>query len=535
MTMRMTRRGSAGDGRPPLKFQTSTNLLDLLGVNMYSSVPKAISELVVNGYDADATYVVVTSSTKDIVVEDNGDAMDEEAIRNQYMFLGSRHKRRQPFTTRLHREPIGNKGIGKLAGLGIAKRIHVETWRDGSSCSWAIDRDEMERAGRHGEATLDRALIPLTKVKTSRPGSGTRVTLTRLRSEVRYEPKKLRQHLAQELPLSNLFQIIVDGERLKKSDTPGKRIAIRHMDPVCGRIEGHIVVAKKRVQPSGVVTTVRGRAVGPPSFFDLDVSARRYHSTDFITGQVECSGLDSPDGTSAIKTDREGFTQNHPGYIAFATYMTGEIYKIAKEIEDANDKRNDQEGHERLSAAVRNTTEMLNAWNKDHARRLTMALSANVKARRDDNGQDVTHPVVKADDLGGTRPPGPDHEPEPPRAAETIPVVIGSGRLRLKNQTFDVRLEPLGEASPECEIRREQSLVIVNSSHPSYEEAVRNKWTDAVVLRAVATKFACEEAATAAEAYELLDDILRFAANRARRGRAGTIEDEPAEDLAPAV
>jgi len=107
----------------PLKFRTSTNILDLLGVQMYSSVPKAISELVVNGYDADATYVTVTSGSTEIVVEDNGEAMDEEAIRTQYMFLGSRHKRNQPFTARLHRRPIGAKGIGKLAGLGIARRM----------------------------------------------------------------------------------------------------------------------------------------------------------------------------------------------------------------------------------------------------------------------------------------------------------------------------------------------------------------------------------------------------------------------------
>ena len=37
---------TAGGSSAPLKFQTSTNILDLLGVQLYSSVPKAISELV---------------------------------------------------------------------------------------------------------------------------------------------------------------------------------------------------------------------------------------------------------------------------------------------------------------------------------------------------------------------------------------------------------------------------------------------------------------------------------------------------------
>lgn len=523
----------------PLKFRASTNLLDLLGVQMYSSVPKAISELVVNGYDADATYVIVTDEVKQIIVEDNGDAMDEQAIRNQYMFLGSGHKRSQQFTPKLHRRPIGAKGIGKLAGLGVARRIEIETWRDGVSYRWVIDRDDMEEPALQGaahDATLDRALIPFRLDKTDRLGSGTRVVLTRLRPEVHYDVKKLRQHLAQELPLSSTFQVVVDGQKLRRSDTPGKAYPIRHNDPVCGVIEGKIVVARKRVQPPGVVSTVRGRAVGGPSFFDLDVSARRYHSTDFITGQVECGGLDPDDGTySAIKTDREGFTLNHPRYIAFAKFMTAEIYRITKQIEDEADRRHDDERREKLSEAVQNTTDVLNAWNKEQSRRLQLALAATVKAHRDVNGTEVAHPVVEAICKGGTREPGPEHEPESPRTFEPTPVVLGSGRLRIKNQTFDVKVEPLGEGATECEIRRDQGVVIVNESHPSYEEALRNRWTEVVVLRAVAARFAADVATTAAESYEVLDDILRFAANRSKRRRAGTIEDEPEDVIAPAI
>lgn len=524
----------------PLKFRISTNLLDLLGVNMYSSVPKAISELIVNGYDADATLVVVTASDKEIVIEDNGDAMDEPAIRDQYMFLASRHKRRQPLTPRLHRAPIGAKGIGKLAGLGIARRIEIETWRDGTMHSYAIDRDEMERAeraGPSGEAMLDRALIPLAVSRTTRTGSGTRVTLTRLRPEARYDAKKVRQHLAQELPLSRMFRVNVDGQDVTRSETPGRRTAIRYTDPVCGPIEGHIIVAKKRVAPPGITTTVRGRAVGGPSFFDLDVSARRYHSTDFITGQVECGALDPDDGSvSAIKTDREGFITSHPRYAAFAKYMTAELFRVAKRIEDEADRRHDDERREKLSEAIRNTADMLNAWNEHNRRRMQVATASRARGHRDELvGTEVSRPVIDAEDKGGTRPTGPEHEPEPPRDAVPIPIVFGSGQLRFRNQVFEVRIEPIGEAAHECEIRREQGVVIVNELHPSYEEALRNRWTDIVVLRAVAARFACDESGSATEAYELLDDILKFAATRAKRRRAGTVDDEDAEPLEPAV
>ena len=75
----------------------------------------------------------------------------------------------------------------------------------------------------------------------------------------------------------------------------------------------------------------------------------------------------------------------------------------------------------------------------------------------------------------------------------------------------------------------------MNESHPSYEEALRNRWTEVVVLRAVAARFAADVATTSAESYEVMDDILRFAANRSKRRRTGTIEDEPEEAIGPAI
>lgn len=60
--------------------------------------------------------------------------------------LASGRKRRSGKTPIVHRDPIGVKGIGKLAGLGIARRIGVESWPAGIISTFAISRDEMERA-----------------------------------------------------------------------------------------------------------------------------------------------------------------------------------------------------------------------------------------------------------------------------------------------------------------------------------------------------------------------------------------------------
>lgn len=203
-----------------VKFRVSTRLLDHLGLNMYSSVPKAISEVVVNGYDADASLITVRSSEREIVIEDNGSGMAPDSIDGQFLLLASGHKRRTGRTPIFHRDPIGAKGIGKLAGLGIARRIEIESWQAGVVSTFAIDRDAMERAERAngGEAMLDRAFMALRARPTDEPGSGTRVTLTKLRPEARFQAKAVREHLAQELPLSDHFRVFVDGSELRKDE-----------------------------------------------------------------------------------------------------------------------------------------------------------------------------------------------------------------------------------------------------------------------------------------------------------------------------
>lgn len=535
--MGMTPRGAGPVKVRQVRFRTSINMLDHLGLNMYSSPPKAIGELVVNGYDADATAVTVTSQRDNLVVEDDGSGMNDDSIADQYMVLASGHKRREARTPLLRRLPIGAKGIGKLAGLGIAKRIEVETWRDGLLHSYAIDREEMERTERAGaarEAMLDRAHIPVTTTHTKRPGSGTRVTLRKLRPEARFDPKKVREHLAQELPLGDTFRVMVDGEWVSKAEVKGRRIPIHHVHPVCGLIDGHLVIAAQAQKVPGILTTVRGRAVGGPSFYGMTLSNRRYHSHERITGQVEVGGLDPDDGTpTAIKTDREGFLTNHPRYAAFADHMRALIEKHAKEIEDAADQRRDEERRAKLNEAVANAAEVFNAFNEHERRMMRTAPETRVTGARDPGGTEVARPIVSIEDQGGERPWGDDRVSRPARDVETIPVVFGAGRLRFRGQSFQVMVLPRGEAAPECEIVRDQSLVIVNEQHPSYEEAERNRWTEAVVFRAVATRFACDESKTADEAYALLDEMTRFAARHARRKRGGSTVDD--EVLAPAV
>ena len=171
-----------------LKFVVATQMLDHIGVSMYSKYPKAIGELVVNGYDADANYVFVDirPSEDRITIEDNGEGMNEQDIREGYMFLGSGQKRAITRTAIYHRLPIGNKGIGKLAGFGIARRIEVKTIKSGTALEFCLDRDDLENAERMGklnEPILDRASMQLKEFNAKGLPNATTVVLRKLRPE----------------------------------------------------------------------------------------------------------------------------------------------------------------------------------------------------------------------------------------------------------------------------------------------------------------------------------------------------------------
>ena len=57
------------------KYQMTINfnILNHLGINLYSNVPAVLSEIVANSWDADATKVDIEMENGKITITDNGD------------------------------------------------------------------------------------------------------------------------------------------------------------------------------------------------------------------------------------------------------------------------------------------------------------------------------------------------------------------------------------------------------------------------------------------------------------------------------
>lgn len=105
-----------------------------LGVGLYKQLPQAVTELITNCWDADASKVTVDINYQErtISISDNGNGMTLDELNVD--FLRVARNRRISDRSGLSpkgRKVTGKKGLGKLALFGIANRIQVYSTKNG--------------------------------------------------------------------------------------------------------------------------------------------------------------------------------------------------------------------------------------------------------------------------------------------------------------------------------------------------------------------------------------------------------------------
>lgn len=117
-----------GTDGPQIAVRLSNELVKLLSEQLYQSPLKAIEELVVNAYDADApacrVFVpdVQNRATDPVLVFDSGTGMDEAGLADLW-HIGRSNKRAAEIEKLRKRKQIGKFGIGKLATYAIAHHV----------------------------------------------------------------------------------------------------------------------------------------------------------------------------------------------------------------------------------------------------------------------------------------------------------------------------------------------------------------------------------------------------------------------------
>jgi hypothetical protein len=172
-------------------------LLEHLGVQMYKHRDAAIAELVANSWDAGANHIWITIPTatdynqavSQILIEDDGCGMNETDLQDKYLVIGRNRRTAENSDEYSGRKVMGRKGIGKLAGFGIAINMTIETWIDNKSIELTLDLNSLKN-NPITETKDDVEKLLQGIIRDEKPGeihnnskSGTRIKLATLKQK----------------------------------------------------------------------------------------------------------------------------------------------------------------------------------------------------------------------------------------------------------------------------------------------------------------------------------------------------------------
>jgi hypothetical protein len=325
----------------PGKFIFSPRILDHLGISAYNSVRKCVAELVANAYDADAQEVSIElpdiiDDNAIITITDNGGGMTAEDVCQKFLHIG-RNRRDEGEKTTSGRLVIGSKGIGKLAGFGIASRLRLTTHKNHIQSSLTIDAGALDTVKTLSEHVLN------ILVSESQHSDGTTIELLNLHPGLHLPPADVvRRHLFRSMPSRPDFKIIVNGVECTVEDIIGERTEFSQDIEGVGRVAGFYIIANTRQPQPGLAVRVRGRIVQEPSLFGLDTRAHGFFTAEKVVGEINAEFLDpeepTPDTRDLIKTARDGFLDDSDTVRRFNDWATGFVRKIVQGV-DASETR----------------------------------------------------------------------------------------------------------------------------------------------------------------------------------------------------
>ena len=360
--------------------------LQHLGVQMYKRRDVAIAELVANCWDAGAKRVWVDvpegnydASTSVITITDDGIGMTANQVENKYLVVGrNRRTDRDDADRKVERDrPVmGRKGIGKLAGFGIARSVEVYTWSDGTGTYLPFsDADLTADAGKSANVTLKgREGVSLPKSMADKLGggkgkAGTQIKLSTLKHKTPLDVPAIRRALARRFArrVRGEMVILVNGQPL---GNPYEGIKLEKEVPedegmlLEERLEdGEVVkyryafsaspVRERELQ--GFTIYVRGKtAQAPPFFFHVEATASGQHATRYVFGEIHADFLDAGDDDESdlISTDRQEIDWDAKEVLALRQWGQQLSRRLLREWTDDRGERAEKDLSPELTARV---------------------------------------------------------------------------------------------------------------------------------------------------------------------------------------
>jgi hypothetical protein len=364
----------AKGGRPPvllpgrnpdeLVLTFAGNIVKHLGVQMYAGRPvPAIAELISNAWDADATNVRVhlpleeawdpTHGSQFIEVWDDGNGMTWDMVRDAYLDVGRDRREEEKTDMSPGGRPLqGRKGVGKLAGFGIADILEVQTVykrndaaiKEKTLISFRLDLADLRKIRRQPAPVKVIFAGPVSKAPPgARTAKGTTITLRQLHPRRALSADRFHHSMAQRfLLIGPRFRVRINNEDLRQEE-----IALQWRWPKTGWSTGDVTgcgpvsywigfTPQPRKQDegdlSGILVYTRNKVSQDATTFDISGGVTGQHGLRYLVGMVRAEWLDagfaSPD---LIATHRGSIAWESPQGEAFQDWGKKLIRKYLSE------------------------------------------------------------------------------------------------------------------------------------------------------------------------------------------------------------
>ena len=389
----------------PITVRISNEILTLLSSQLYQSPLKAIEELVVNSYDANANECRLFVPKPDddlqaVLVYDDGIGMDADGLSDLWL-VGRSSKRDPAYQRRMARKQIGKFGIGKLATYAISNNVtyisrsrndvlavsaNFEQFRKDPQGTVPVELnltrieswDKLQEPGIF-RAACEAAGVEMNVLFGTDPASWTIVLLENMKPKP-IRPGRLRWVLSTAMPLQAGFRLYLNyDEILSSKEDSGvvsrfdvTELSEKRIESVSGktketwRIENGALISAsfpEGVRGSAIVTkrslhTGKSADLGRSHGFFVKVRGRLVNEEDPLLGLSPLSyqtfnrfraDLSADDLDEAVTAPREGVGEsplrdNLSALLAEVFYEARDRYEShLKELEKEGARKREQE------------------------------------------------------------------------------------------------------------------------------------------------------------------------------------------------
>ncbi|MBA3353516.1 MAG: ATP-binding protein, partial [Blastocatellia bacterium] len=389
-----------------LKFRVASHVVEDFGLNLYTSLPRVLVEFVANAHDADAEKASIKVDDEAIAaerkvmrlafelekaeaaknkmppdsvmplkdrvlpdnlsisIEDTGHGMSRSDLRDKFLIAGRRRRLDEKrLRTDNGRIIMGRKGLGKLAGFGVAHRVQVTSRKDGEKHATMVtlDYDELVRHRLVDEMDVPEELIsdggglPET--------GGTRIVLSRLvyeamKSRSATIANEIADHFSSILPEE--FEVKYNGKIIEPSMRelywawPNPELPVRGMvDKTLLTEDGDSMPFKYRIRftprkqslpasERGVRVYAHRRLAATPSLLEVRTGIHGFRNTEYLDGVVEADFIDEDVRTDYIATDRQSLRWEVAQLGKLKEFLSTEMTTACAEFQKVIDKDNEE-------------------------------------------------------------------------------------------------------------------------------------------------------------------------------------------------